>query len=91
MKIPKPKSYRPKKRPSDISTKAKEWEQKQLKNQKFKNSSYFGKPLKEICPESLQCPVFVESVIQHVEGCGEFEPPEYGYYGIRFFVCCNHF
>lgn len=68
-----PKGSRPnktRKRDSDISNKVNDWQQKKLKNQKFKSSNYFGRPLKDICPVNSACPLFVKSVISHVEANG---------------------
>ena len=54
----------------DIQRRLRDFEAMKNKNQKFKNSNYFGKALTDICPNETLCPVFVEEVIKHVEGYG---------------------
>ena len=56
------------KRMSDLQD---DWNKMKAKDQKFKNSKYFGKPLEEICAPGVFCPVFVKMVIKHVEANGQ--------------------
>jgi len=64
------KNKRPNKREAEAKKKLLAFEQQKAKNQKFKDSNYFGKHLDEICQENKLCPLFVEKIIKHVEDHG---------------------
>ena len=61
---------RPPNNEKEMQRRLREYEAMKNKNQKFKNSNYFGKALTDICPNETLCPVFVEEVIKHVEDYG---------------------
>ena len=61
---------RPPNNEKEMQRRLREYEAMKDKNQKFKNSNYFGKPLTDICPNETLCPIFVEEVIKHVEDYG---------------------